>query len=221
MGELTRSGYLALPPSGKGAGVLVVHAWWGLNDVFRGVCDRLAQAGFVALAPDMFSGKVVKTVDEAEKLVSSFDWVKAFPPILLPAVDEMRDHPAVTVAMGVVGFSFGAFWALWLAEHQPEVVRAVTLFYGTNGGSGDFRQSHAEFLGHFAENDPNEPAEVVQAMEKRLKEANKPTTFYTYRGTGHWFFERDRPEAYNAQAASLAWQSTIAFMQEQLKPEVG
>ncbi len=216
MNDLKSKSYIAVPKSGKGPGVLVLHAWWGLNDVFRGVCDRLAQAGFVALAPDMFSGKVVQTVEEAEQLVSHLDWTKDIPPRILPAVDELRDHPAVSAGMGVVGFSFGAFWALWLAEHQPEVLRAVTLFYGTNGGSGDFRQSHAAFLGHFAENDPNEPTEVVQAMEKKLKEDNCPTTFFTYPGAGHWFFEPDRPDAYNPAAAQLAWDRTIAFLREQL-----
>ncbi len=216
MSDQKYSRYIALPKSGKGPGLLVLHAWWGLNDVFREVCDRLAQAGFVALAPDMFEGRVVRTAEEAEQLVTHLDQEKDIPLCILPAVDEMRDHPAVSTSLGVVGFSFGAYWALWLAERQPEVVRAVTLFYGTNGGSGDFRQSHAEFMGHFAENDPFESADTVQAMEKKLKEDNCPTTFYTYPGTGHWFFEKDRPDAYNPAAAQLAWDRTIAFLHAQL-----
>jgi len=210
--------YLALPPSGKGAGVLVLHAWWGLTDFMRDFCDRLAQEGFVALAPDLFSGKVARTIKEAEQHHSSFDEEQVVPPIVLAAVDELRKHPAVTGnGWGTVGFSLGAYWALWLAQQKPELIRAVTLFYGTNGGGGDFRQSKAAFLGNFAEADPYEPAEGIKALEKNLESANRPTTFYTYAGTGHWFFEKDRQDAYRPQAAQLAWERTIAFLHEQLE----
>jgi carboxymethylenebutenolidase len=217
MSEQTSNRYLAVPPSGKGTGVLVLHAWWGLNDFFRDFCDRLAQEGFVALAPDLFSGKVARTVTEAERHLSEFNEEQEVPPIVLSAVDDLRKHPAVTGdGLGAVGFSLGAYWALWLAQQVPEWVRAVTVFYGTNGGGGDFQQSKAAFLGHFAEMDPYETVEVIQALEKNLRGANRPTTFYTYPGTGHWFFEKDRSDAYNAQAAQLAWVRTSAFLQEQL-----
>ncbi len=214
--------YLAVPRSGKGAGVLVLHAWWGLNDIFRKFCDRLAQEGFVALAPDMFSGEIVRTVEEAEKHLNLFDEEKVVPPIVLSAVEELSRHPAVSgKGLGVVGFSMGAYWALWLAQQKPDLVRAVSLFYGTNGGSGDFQQSNAAFLGNFAEKDPYESAATVEAMEKKLKEAHLPTTFYTYAGTGHWFFEEDRKEAYDAPAAQLAWERTAAFLHENLEGAFG
>jgi len=217
MTEQTHSPYVAVPTNGKGPGVLVLHAWWGLNDVFRGLCDRLAQQGFVALAPDMFSGDIARTVEEAEQHLNSFDEEHAVPPIILPAVEELKNHPAVSGnGLGVIGFSMGAYWALWLAEQQPELFRAVTLFYGTNGGGGDFSKSQASFLGHFAEADPYETEEGVKAMEETLKKASRPVTFYTYRDTGHWFFENNRPDAYQAQAAQLAWERTIAFLHEQL-----
>jgi carboxymethylenebutenolidase len=217
MNETQQNQYLALPPSGKGPGVLVLHAWWGLNDFMREFCERLAQAGFVVLAPDMFSGKILHTIAEAEEHVTHLDWEKAVPPKILAAVEALRQHPAVSGnGLGTVGFSFGGFWALWLAQQKPELLRAVTLFYGTNGGGGDFTQSKAAFLGHFAENDPNESTATVQELEKNLKGAQRPTTFYTYPGTGHWFFEQDRQDAYQAQAALLAWERTIAFLHTQL-----
>jgi carboxymethylenebutenolidase len=188
-----------------------------LNDFMRDFCDRLAQEGFVALAPDMFSGKILRTIDEAEQHVSQLDWEHAVPPEILSGVKDLRQHPAVTGnGLATVGFSFGGFWALWLAQKKPELIRAITLFYGTNGGEEDFQQSKATYQGHFAKKDPNEPAPVVQKLEKNLKGANRPATFYTYPGTGHWFFEKDRPDAYNAQAAQLAWERTIAFLHDQL-----
>jgi carboxymethylenebutenolidase len=116
----------------------------------------------------------------------------------------------------VIGFSFGGSWALWLAQHRPEWIRAVTLFYGTDGGSGNYFRSKASFLGHFAEGDPYEPDEVVGEVERLLKEARRPTTFYTYPGAGHWFAEDDRPDAYNATAAELAWERTVAFLHKRL-----
>jgi len=212
MAQSQPKGYLAVPPTGKGPAVLVLHAWWGLNDFFRSFCDRLAKEGFVALAPDLYAGKIARTIEEAEQIQSQWDEEHEVPPILLPAVDDLSKHATVTgQGLGVIGFSMGGYWALWLALKKPALVRTVTLFYGSGGG-GDFRQSKAAYLGHFAEHDPYEDGSVVQALEKNLKDADRPATFYTYPGTGHWFFEKDRPEAYHAEAARLAWERTLAFL---------
>ena len=210
--------YLAVPQSGTGPGVLVLHAWWGLNDFFREFCDRLANAGFVALAPDLYSGRVARTVEEAERLREGWDEAQVVPALVLSALDALSQHPAVSgKGLGVIGFSMGGYWALWLAAQKPDQVRAVTVFYST--GEGDFAQSNAAFQGHFAAQDPYEPEAGVRALEKALREANRPTNFYTYPGTGHWFFEKDRPDAYNSQAAKAAWDRTIAFLHEQLDEE--
>ena len=207
--------YIAIPESGSGPGVLVLHAWWGLNDFLRSFCDRLAREGFVVYAPDMFSGKVARTVEDAERLATQSSEAHAVPPILFSALEALGQRPEVSgKGLGTVGFSFGGFWALWLAAHKPEVFRAVTIFYA--GGEGDFQQSQAAFLGHFAEKDPFEPEEGIRALEQGLKSAGRPTSFYTYPGTGHWFFESDRPDAYDAQAAQLAWERTAAFLHERL-----
>jgi carboxymethylenebutenolidase len=93
---------------------------------------------------------------------------------------------------------------------RPEDIRAVVLFYGT--GPGDFSASLAAYLGHFAENDPYESAEYVHSLEDNLRAAGRPVTFYRYPGTGHWFCEPDRVEAYNPAAASLAWERTMEFL---------
>src|SRR5207245_8415301 len=69
----TISGYLAVPEQGSGPGVLVLHAWWGLTEPFRQVCDRLAEAGFVALAPDLYHGKTTASVEEAQALGAALD----------------------------------------------------------------------------------------------------------------------------------------------------
>jgi carboxymethylenebutenolidase len=193
----------------------VLHAWWGLNGFMRGLCDRLAQAGFVALAPDMFFGKTARTVEEAERLASGAD-EKQVATELLSSVEYLKNLDAVTGnGLGMVGFSFGAAWALWLAQEKPEGMRAVTIFYGT--GPGDYRRSKAAYLGHFAETDPYETASGVKELEDSLNRANRPTSFYTYKGTEPWFFEEDRKEAYHPDAARLAWERTTAFLHDHLE----
>jgi len=217
MAKHIHNSYLSLPGSGKGPGILMLHAWWGLNDFVRGFCDRLANEGFVVLAPDMFSGKVAQTVPEAEQLVAQVDkdGGRSVAGVVLSAAETLKQNPAVTGSgMGVLGISFGGYWSLWLSEKRPERVRAVTIFYAT--GDSPIQRSQAAYLGHFAETDPFEPAEGVEELEGRLREANRPYTFYTYPGTGHWFIETDVPEAYNAPAAALAWERTVAFLRQSL-----
>ncbi|HEV8578590.1 MAG TPA: dienelactone hydrolase family protein, partial [Thermoanaerobaculia bacterium] len=107
-------------------------------------------------------------------------------------------------------FSLGAYYALDLAAVDPEHIHSVVLFYGT--GSNDHGNSRATYLGHFAENDEFEPQSDVDGLGKSLRRAGRPVTFYHYSGTGHWFFESDRSQAYNQAAATLAWERTLAFL---------
>jgi carboxymethylenebutenolidase len=205
-------GYLAKPEGGEGPGVLVLHAWWGLNDTMRAVCTRLAEAGFVAFAPDLYHGNVADSIADAEALGKALDANH------LQAKAEIADATRflgeragqVDRRLAVIGFSLGAYYALDLAAADPEHIRSVVIFYGTGGG--DFSTSRAAYLGHFAENDEFEPQSNVDDLEKSLRGAGRPVTFYRYSGTGHWFFEPDRTDAYNEAAASLAWERTLAFL---------
>ena len=209
------SGYLAVPKTGSGPALLVLHAWWGLNDFFKGLCDRLATAGFVAFAPDLYHGATASTRDGAKNLMSKLDQEAAGREIQ-SAVRGLQVQTGVKgERLGVVGFSMGAVWGLWLAQELPADVAAVVLFYGT--GDGNYSQIRAAFLGHFAETDEFESPAVVQDLEKILRTTSgKNVTFHSYSGTTHWFFEKDRPDAYDAQAARLAWQRTIRFLKTQL-----
>ncbi|MEO7020334.1 MAG: dienelactone hydrolase family protein, partial [Ktedonobacteraceae bacterium] len=90
---------------------------------------------------------------------------------------------------------------------------AVVTFYASYPGL-DYHSAKAAYLCHFAENDPFEPAESVSEMEQDLQAAGRQASFSTYPGTKHWFFEANRPE-YEAEAARLAWERTIAFLHEQ------
>ncbi len=212
-------GYLAVPKKGKGPGVLVLHAWWGLTDFFKDLCDRLATAGFVAFAPDLYRGATASTRDEAESLVSKLDREAASRDIA-SGVRGLQIHPAVRgKRLGVVGLSLGAFLGLWLVQELPGDVAAMVLFYGTREGDYDntkLSKTKAAFLGHFAETDEFESTAAVQELEKLLRTTGKDVTFHTYPGTTHWFFESDRPDAYDAGAAKVAWEQTIRFLTTQL-----
>src|SRR5215472_1159478 len=216
----TISAYLAVPEHGSGPGVLVLHAWWGLTDVFKRVCDRLAQAGFVALAPDLYHGKTTAAVEEAQALVEALDQdVERVRGDIVGAVQVLRQHTATHPAGGrgklaIVGFSMGGAYALDTSVTLAEEIAAVVTFYASYSGL-DYSSSQAAYFCHFAEDDPFEPAESVAQMEQELQAAGRPVTVYTYPGTKHWFFEENRPE-YDAQAARLAWQRTIEFLHERL-----
>ena len=207
--------YLAVPESGAGSGVLVLHAWWGLTPIFTDVCDRLAAAGYVALAPSLYAdGATAATITEAEVLRDAHDEEVVAKPVVQAAAEQLRGLPAVNGAqIGVIGFSLGAYWALHLSQVRPDDVSAVVAVYGTD--DGDYRTARAAYLGHFAERDDFEPLEAVRALEAKIREAGREVTFYVYPGTGHWFVEPNRPE-YDAAAAELVWDRTLNFLNDRL-----
>jgi carboxymethylenebutenolidase len=216
----TISAYLAVPEHGSGPGVVVLHAWWGLTEPFRRVCDRLAEAGFVALAPDLYHGKTTALVEEAEALSAALDQdVERWRGDIAGAVQVLRQHDATRLANGrgklaLIGFSLGGAYALDTSVTLAEEIAAVVTFYDTYPGL-DYRRASAAYLFHFAEDDRFLPAEKAAQMEQELQAAGRPVTVYTYPGTKHWFFEENRPE-YDAEAARLAWERTIQFLHERL-----
>ena len=205
-------GFLAVPPAGEGPGVLVLHAWWGLNDTMKTFCTQLAESGFVAFAPDLYHGKVAEDIADAETLGKALDsnYLQAKAEIAEATIFLNERTGQAERGLAGIGFSLGAYYALDLAAAYPEHIRSVVLFYGTGGG--DFSNSRAAYLGHFAENDEFEPQSNVDELEETLRRAGRPVTFYRYPGTGHWFCEPDRTQAYNQAAASLAWDRTLAFL---------
>ncbi len=204
------AGYLALPKGGHGKPVLVLHAWWGLNATIKAFCDRLAAAGSVAFAADLYHGEVAETIPDAERLGHAVDGNFRGTRGEVAAAAKYLAERAGQPDLAVIGFSLGASYALDLAVTEPARVHAVVVFYGSWGEH--FERSRAAYLGHFAEHDPYEPAASVDALEAALKAAGRPATIHRYPGTGHWFFEPDRTEAYDPAAAGLAWERTLAFL---------
>jgi len=207
--------YQATPEAGTGKGVLVLPAWWGLNPFFRRLCDRLAQEGFVALAPDLYHGATAATIEEAMKLRSKLKQETVSQGITRAAEHLHTISGVGGQAIGVVGFSLGGYYALWLAEQVAVQVAATVVFYGTRNSGYTGSQSAFQF--HFAETDDYVAASGMKKLQKSLQAAGKEAEFYTYTGATHWFFENDRPDAYKAQAADLAWSRAIEFLKKHIK----
>jgi carboxymethylenebutenolidase len=222
VGEGTAPGYFARPQGGEGPGVVLLHEWWGLTEPFRQACDQLAEAGFVALAPDLYRGKTTASVEEADALGSALDQNEAqWRGDITGALEFLRQNGAIIPAdgrgaFGFVAFSLGGSYALDMSINLPDEIAAVVTFYATYPGL-EYHAAKAAYLCHFAEDDPYNSAETVAEMKQALQEAGRPATFYTYPGTKHWFFDANRPDAYDAEAVALAWERTIAFLSAELR----
>src|SRR3989442_13438979 len=139
----TISAYLAVPENGSGPGVLVLHAWWGLTDFFKQVCERLAREGFIALAPDLYHGKTTTSIDEARQLSSGrIDSDETYQDIT-ESIGYLLKHPGRRgKALGAVGISLGGYWALGMKDHMA----AIGTFYGTT--EAENMLARADFLCH-------------------------------------------------------------------------
>lgn len=196
--------------NGGGAGILVLHAWWGLNSFFKEFCDGLAKEGFTVLAPDLRDGEIATTIDEAKALMEK-EIGEYIAGIMIAAKDYLREK--VKNKIGVIGFSMGGAWALVLASETPDEIGATVLFYGNEGV--DYTKVTSKVMGHYSDNDEWEPNEFVDNTFAEFKKAGVDATLHIYPGVGHWFMETDRPE-YDSAAAQLAWERTVEFLKKNL-----
>ena len=212
------SGYLAIPDSGSGPGVVVVQEWWGLVPHIKEVADRFAAAGFVALAPDLYHGEQAREPDEAGKIMMNLALERAAND-MTGAVDFLVAHEATSIdSVGAVGFCMGGGLVLWLSTISSNVAACVP-FYGAipwDSVQPDYAASSAKYLGHYAENDSWATTDSARQLEAHLRDLGKDVTFNFYPDTDHAFFNDVRPEVYDESAAELAWQRTIDFFTETL-----
>ena len=210
------AGYVATPPSGHGPGVVVLQEWWGLVPQIRDVCDRLARAGFVALAPDLYRGESTTDPDVAGRLMMDLEIERAGRD-LDAAIEALRREPATNGArVGCIGFCMGGQLALYAACRQP-VISAVVDCYGIHPKvSLDLSACRAKVLGVFAENDAFISAADVQALDGALSAAGVEAKLLTYLGVQHAFLNDARLDVYDAETAAEAWRDIETFLQAEL-----
>src|SRR4029453_7029038 len=187
----TASGYLATPSSGSGPGVLVIQELWGVESGIKEMADRLAIAGFVALAPDLYHGELAAhdEMDKASHLMQSLPPDRAGRD-MSGAVDYLSSHAAVTSkGIGVVGFCMGGMLAFIIAANRPDKVTAVVPFYGFPQGASepDWSRLTASIRGHMAEHDTYFSPAAAKALETKLRGMGKDVTLTVHPGTGHAF----------------------------------
>ena len=216
-GNRTARVFVAGPQRPGTPGVVVLHPWWGLNEDVIAYADRLADAGFAVAAPDLFDGAVATTIEGAEQLARGADEATVGA-IVLETIDRLAERLGQAPRIGLIGFSFGAWWAVTSAAER-EQVKAGVVYYGAVSGP-ELAGSSAPVLGHFAETDQFESDESIGEMEAELRSAGRETVIHRYPGTGHWFAEPSR-DAYRPDAADLAFDRTVAFLAEHVGSPAG
>jgi carboxymethylenebutenolidase len=208
----TCPGYLAKPAKGdKAPGVVVIQEWWGMNDQIKKTADRFAQAGYRALVPDLYRGKVATADDEAQHLMTGLNWGDAGTQDVRGAAQFLKTGGKVAV----LGFCMGGALTIIAAVKVPEVDAAICFYGVPPQAAADPAQIRVPFQGHFANSDDWVTPAVVNTLEATLKKTKIKSEIYRY-DAQHAFFNESRPGVYDAGAAKLAWERSQAFLKTHL-----
>ncbi len=213
----TAGGYLAVPDSGSGAGVIVLQEWWGLVPQIKRVCDGLAADGFCALAPDLYHGEMAEhtEMDKAGHLMTTLPADRAARD-MSGAIDYLLAQDACSSStVGVTGFCMGGMLTLLITALEGDRVAVAAPFYGAPLGDGapDWSGLTAKVEGHFAANDDFFGPEPVMALGEELRAMGKDVKFHIYPGTSHGFTNDEVPNGpYDPAATKVAWTRTLALL---------
>jgi carboxymethylenebutenolidase len=189
----------------------VIQEWWGLNDQIRGVAERLAAAGFTALAPDLYDGRVTTEPDEANHLMEGLDWVGATEVEVRGALQRLK---ATHDKAAVMGFCMGGALTLIAGVKLGECDAGVC-FYGIPPvAQADPAAMAVPFQGHFANQDDWCTPAAVDALAAALAATEVAHEIHRY-DAGHGFFN-ETVAAYNQAAAAQSWERTLAFLRAHL-----
>jgi carboxymethylenebutenolidase len=212
----TAPGYLA-KPGGKGNGraVVVLQEWWGLVPEVMGICDRFAEAGYVALAPDLYRGETADQPSEAEQKMMAMN-IDQTAKDLSGAIDFVAGE-AGAQRVGTIGFCLGGGLSVFAASLNPKVAACVSYYYVMPHKKPDFGQIKAPVLMHWGGEDAWNDAATVNALIDEMRAGGVDVSSETYEGCGHAFFNSaDRLGTYNAEAADLSWRRSLEFFDRYL-----
>lgn len=203
-------GYLATAGNGR-PGIVVIQEWWGLNDQICGVADRFARAGYNALAPDLYKGRVTATPDEANHLMEGLNFPDATTQDLRGATAHLRGNSG---KVAVMGFCMGGALTIAALVHIPELAAGVC-FYGIPPKDfADPAKIKAPFQGHFANQDDWCTPAAVNELEAAMKASGQSPEIYRY-DAAHAFFN-ERSAAYHLASANQSWERMAAFLEKRL-----
>jgi carboxymethylenebutenolidase len=195
----------------------VIQEWWGLVPHIKDVVDRFADAGFTALAPDLYHGQSTTEPDGAGKLMMAMNIDQAAKD-MSGAVALLQERTGRT-KVGVVGYCMGGGLALVLAAKRPDAVAAVAPYYGVipwESAQPDWSAIEAKVVGEYAELDDFANPGAVRALESTLRGLGKDATLHIHPGTQHAFFNDSRPEVYDANASTVAFERTVELFRSTL-----
>lgn len=212
------AGYLAVPTA-PGPAVIVIQEWWGLVGHICDVVDRLAAAGFVGYAPDLYHGVATTEPDTASKLMMELELTRAGREITAAAAWLLTRDDVTSTSVGTLGFCMGGALAIWAGTLTPDVTACVGFY---PAGSWQ-RQAPdwSQFAGkaaqiHCSEGDGTSTAPHIQEAVHAIQGAGGTVTAFDYPGTQHAFFNDDRPEVYDVAAAHEAWDRVVRFLRSEL-----
>ncbi len=215
------NGYLAEPATGsKAPGMVVIQEWWGLNDQIKGVADRLAKAGYRALVPDLYRGKVALEANEAKHLMEGLNFGDAAGQDVRGAVQYLKGSGSAKA--GVTGFCMGGALTVLSACNVPEMDTGVIWYGYPPLEYVDAKKIRAPLLGHWATEDQAFAISGVDALEKKLKDAGAKFEFHRYHAK-HAFANETADTKnlamlkYDPKAADVAWKRTMDFLAKTLK----
>jgi carboxymethylenebutenolidase len=215
------SGYLALPEGGRGPGVVVVQEWWGLDPGIKTMTERLAEAGFVALAPDLYHGELAShdEMDKAGQLMQKLPPDRAARD-MSGAVDYLADHDAVTGdGLGVMGFCMGGMLTFLLAAIRGDTIKAAVPFYGypQPDSEPDWSELTAVIRGHMAGVDDFFTPDGARALEAKLQGLGKDVRLTVHEGAGHAFMgPHNALGTLDEALAAKCWTEATGFLRDQL-----
>jgi carboxymethylenebutenolidase len=208
-------GALAEPAgAGKVGGLVVIQEWHGLNAQMKAKCDRLASAGYLALAPDLYHGKVATNDEEAGKLMGQLDWGKAVAEIG-DAVAHLRAHARYNGKVGVLGFCMGGALTLAASRYVEGLACAVPFYGLPTTPLDEFAKVKVPIQAHFAKKDDWAKASVAEQIQEKVKSGGGHMDLFVY-DAGHAFMRDGDPSHYDADAAKLAWDRTLEFLKKHL-----
>jgi carboxymethylenebutenolidase len=206
-------GYLALPESGSGPGIIVIQEWWGLTSHIADLANRLAAEGFVALAPDLYGGPTTHDPAEAKELLAALPVDRAIQD-LAGAVDYLLARDEVTSStLGVIGFCMGGGFVLGMAGAQGDRISAAVPFYGMPRPGFDLSGLSCAVQGHYGTEDAGIPLDKVNDLFDSIKKStDKPVELHTYEA-GHAFLNDENLNGtYDPDNAALAWKRATQFL---------